>query len=116
MLNVLCQKTLEQARMEVLEETEQAIIKSQQKEYEEIMNAELIVAQRYEATELRCKEEGQRRKVQNKARKEQKKSAHEKVNARMMAKDWMTSLREDAMTQLCAQGVLVPSRERAMHE
>lgn len=29
MLNVLCQKTLEQARMEVLEETEQAIIKSQ---------------------------------------------------------------------------------------
>ena len=31
MLNVLCQKTLEQARMEVLEETEQAIIKSQQK-------------------------------------------------------------------------------------
>lgn len=28
MLNVLCKKTLEQARMEVLEETEQAIIKS----------------------------------------------------------------------------------------
>ena len=56
--------------MEVLEETEQAIIKSQQKEYEEIVNAELIVAQRYEAAELRCKEEGARRKLQNKARKE----------------------------------------------
>jgi len=76
MLNVLCSKTLEQARMEVLEETEQAIIKSQQKQYEELVNAELIVAQRYEAAELRCKEETQRRKVQNKARKEQKKSAH----------------------------------------
>jgi len=70
MLNVLCSKTLEQARMEVLEETEQAIIKSQQKQYEEMVNAELIVAQRYEAAELRCKEETQRRKVQNKARKE----------------------------------------------
>ena len=116
MLNVLCQKTLEQARMEVLEETEQAIIKSQQKEYEEIVNAELIVAQRYEAAELRCKEEGARRKLQNKARKEQKKSAHMKVNARMISKNWMMGLREDAMKQLCAQGVLVPARERAMQE
>ena len=34
MLNVLCSKTLEQARMEVLEETELEIMKSQQKEYE----------------------------------------------------------------------------------
>ena len=34
----------------------------------------------------------------------------------MIAKDWMTGLREDALTQLCAQGVLVPKRERAMQE
>ena len=34
----------------------------------------------------------------------------------MLAKNWMTGLREDAMSQLCAQGVLVPKRERAMHE
>jgi hypothetical protein len=51
MLNVLCSKTIEQARMEVLEETELSIIKSQQKEYEEIVNAELIIAQRFEAAE-----------------------------------------------------------------
>jgi hypothetical protein len=51
MLNVLCSKTLEQARMEVLEETELEIMQSQQKEYEEIVNAELIIAQRYEAAE-----------------------------------------------------------------
>lgn len=63
MLNVLCSKILEQSRMEVLEETELAIMKSQQKEYEEIVNAELIIAQRYEAAEQRCKEEGQRRNV-----------------------------------------------------
>jgi len=33
MLNVLCEKVLEQARMEVLEENELAIIKKQSKEY-----------------------------------------------------------------------------------
>ncbi len=49
--------------MELLEETEFEIIKSQQKEYEEIVNAEIIIAQRYEAAELRCKEEADRRKV-----------------------------------------------------
>ena len=37
--------------MEVLEETELEIIRSQQKEYEEAVNAELIIAQRYEAAE-----------------------------------------------------------------
>lgn len=51
MLNVLCSKTLEQSRMEVLEEHELAIIKSQQKMYEEMVNAELVTAQRFEAAE-----------------------------------------------------------------
>ena len=44
MLNVLVLKTLEQARMEVLEEEELKIMKEQKKEYEEIRNAELIEA------------------------------------------------------------------------
>ncbi len=44
MLNVLVEKTLEQAQMEVLEEHELAIIKLQQEEYSEIRNAELIEA------------------------------------------------------------------------
>ena len=48
MLNVLCSKTLEQARMELLEETELSTIMKQKKEYEEVRNAELIEAQRNE--------------------------------------------------------------------
>jgi hypothetical protein len=48
--------------MEVLEEKELEIISAQQKEYEEQVNAELIIAQRYEAAEKRCKEEVERRK------------------------------------------------------
>lgn len=94
MLNVLCSKVIEQARMEVLEETELKIIKSQQKEYEEIVNAELIIAQRFEAAEERCKEEISRRNIQNKARKEEKRAAHQKLNARSIAKNYLTGLRE----------------------
>jgi hypothetical protein len=44
MLNVLCLKTIEQARMEVLIEEELRVIKWQAKEYEEVRNAELIEA------------------------------------------------------------------------
>ncbi len=44
MLNVLVRKTLEQARMMVLEEEELRVMKEQKKEYEEIRNVELIEA------------------------------------------------------------------------
>ena len=98
MLNVLCTKTIEQARMELLEETEFAIIKSQQKEYDEIVNAELIIAQRYEAAEQRFKEENERRKIQNKARKDEKKAAHQKINARTITKGYLSGIREQAMS------------------
>ena len=47
--------------MEVLEENEIAIMKKQKKEYEEIRNAELIEAQRFEAAEARFKAEKERR-------------------------------------------------------
>ena len=55
MLNVLVRKTLEQARMLVLEDEELRVMKDQKKEYEEIRNAELIEAQRLEAAEERRK-------------------------------------------------------------
>jgi hypothetical protein len=64
MLNVLIEKTLDQARMEVLEEHELSIIKQQSKEYQEIRNAELIEAQRFEAAEARVAAEIARRGIQ----------------------------------------------------
>ena len=50
--------------MEVLEEEELKIMKEQKKEYEEIRNAELVEAQRFEAAESRVKAEIDRRGVQ----------------------------------------------------
>ena len=64
MLNVLIEKTLEQAQMEVLEEHELAIIDFQSRQYQQLRNAELIEAQRYEAAEIRIEEEISRRAVQ----------------------------------------------------
>lgn len=49
--------------MEVLEENELLIIKQQAKEYQEIRDAELIEAQRYEAAEARVAAEISRRGV-----------------------------------------------------
>lgn len=97
MLNVLCMKTLEQARMEVLEEEELRIMDEQKKEYEEIRNAELIEAQRFEAAEARIKAEQDRRKVQQKARKDQRRLAHQKHVSRVKAKKSMLGLRERAL-------------------
>ena len=109
MLNVLCTKTLEQARMEVLEETELEIMKSQQKEYEEIVNAEIIMAQRFEAAEQRCADEIDRRQLQNRARKEDKRSAHKKINARAISKNYLAGLREQALGELSAICLLYTS-------
>lgn len=53
MLNTLVSKTLEQARMLVLENEELRIMKEQKKDYEEIRNSELLEADRLEAAEIR---------------------------------------------------------------
>jgi len=53
MLEALCGKVLERARMEVLEEEELRIIKEQQRGFEQVRNAELIEAQQLEAFESR---------------------------------------------------------------
>lgn len=64
MLNTLVSKTLEQARMLVLENDELRIMKEQKKDYEEIRNSELLEADRLEAAEIRRQEELNRRKTQ----------------------------------------------------
>ena len=116
MLNVLVLKTLEQARMEVLEEEELKIMKEQKKEYEEIRNAELIEAQRFEAAEGRVKSETDRRGVQQKARKVQRKLAHQKFVSRVLAKNYMKGIRETAIQQLADVSMFEPKLERDLHE
>lgn len=86
--------------MEVLEENELAIIKQQSKEYQEIRNAELIEAQRFEAAEARVAAEISRRGVQQKARKSERKAAHQKHVSRVVAKRHLEGLRQVAYRAL----------------
>ena len=116
MLNVLVLKTLEQARMEVLEEEELKIMKEQKKEYEEIRNAELVEAQRFEAAESRVKAEIDRRAIQQKARKVQRKLAHQKHVSRVLAKNYLSGLRENAIQCLSDLSMLEPKIECDLHE
>ena len=102
--------------MSVLEEEELKIMKQQQKEYEEIRNAELIEAQRLEAKELRLKKEIDQRKVQQRARKEERKAAHKKYISRVMAKKYLLGLRENGFSALKDQGLMVKPMEMVMHE
>ena len=46
----------------------------------------------------------------------EKKSAHQKVNARVVSKQYMMGLREDAMSELCAMGVLIKPRNRSIEQ
>lgn len=56
-LEVLVGKTVEQGLLEVMEEEELANLRSQQREFEELRNAELVEQQRLEEQERRHREE-----------------------------------------------------------
>ncbi len=102
--------------MEVLEEEELRIMDEQKKEYEEIRNAELIEAQRFEAAEARIKAEQDRRKVQQKARKDQRRLAHQKHVSRVKAKKSMIGLRERALQTLADMKLMEPESECNLYE
>lgn len=56
-LEVLVGKTIEQSLIEVMEEEELAALRKQQREYEELRNAEKVEQQRLEEQERRLREE-----------------------------------------------------------
>lgn len=56
-LEVLVGKTIEQSLIEVMEEEELANLRKQQREYEELRNAEKVEQQRLEEQERRLREE-----------------------------------------------------------
>ena len=115
-LSVLCGKTLEQARMEVLEEEELREMHNQQRHFEEVRNAELAEAQRLEAVELRRKQEIDRRKTQQKTRKQERVAAHMKYVSRVTAKNFLYHLKGHVFQDLNAQGVLPNPVQIRLHE
>ena len=84
-LEVLVGKTIEQALLEVMEEEELSNLRTQQRRFEELRNAELVETQRLEEQERRHREEKERRmKQQTDVLKKEKETA-EKIAARAFA-------------------------------
>lgn len=102
--------------MEVLEENELKIMDNQKKEYEEVRNAELIEAQRFEAAEARVKAEQDRRRIQQRARKDQRRLAHQKHVSRVMSKKYLVGLRENAIQHLADMGLLHTKTECDLYQ
>lgn len=100
-LSVLCGKTLEFARMEVLEEEELRVMREQQKHFEDVKNAELLEQQRMEQAEQRKKQEFERRKNNEREKKRLRILAHKKLVARVIAKRYNSGMKELVQGYLC---------------
>ncbi|CAD8109707.1 unnamed protein product [Paramecium sonneborni] len=86
-LQVLVGKSVEQARMELIEELEREELRIQKAAFEKKRNAELMVTQRMEAAYVRRKEERERRVLQHKLYQDQMKLSQQKFIARTLSKN-----------------------------
>jgi hypothetical protein len=99
-LAVLCGKTLEIARMEVLEEEELRVMRQQQSHFTDLNKTELSDAQRMEQMEQRKLQEFERRKALERERKKNKIAAHRKICSRTLAKGYTGDLKASAVGYL----------------
>jgi len=106
-LSVLCGKTLEFARMEVLEEEELRTMKGQQQHFTELNKTELTDAQRMEQMEQRKLQEFERKKALERERKKNKIAAPRKVCARTLAKSYMSNIQKCSFQYLKDVGYFV---------
>ncbi|KAL4465527.1 hypothetical protein ABPG72_001630 [Tetrahymena utriculariae] len=105
-LQVLVGKTVDQARMELIEEYEQAELKKHKAQFEIKRNAELMVTQRMEAAYIRRQEEKERRNWQHKLNRDQQKFAHKKLISRQLIKRALSDLKQNSLNDLENQGFL----------
>lgn len=82
---MLVGKTVEQALLEVMEEEELANLRAQQRQFEELRNAELVETQRLEEQERRHREEKERRMRQQAEVLKKEKETGDKIAARAFA-------------------------------
>ena len=97
-------KTVEQALMEVAEEEELAEIREQQREYEELRNAEMIELQRLEEQERRLRAEKDRRMKQSLDALQLEQDVAQKIAARAFAKAYLQDLVPSVFNNLRENG------------
>ncbi|CAD8098498.1 unnamed protein product [Paramecium primaurelia] len=105
-LQVLVGKSVEQARMELIEESEREELHIQKAAFEKKRNAELMVTQRMEAAYVRRREERERRLLQHKLYQDQMKLSQQKYIARVLSKLVMKGVNSRILNDLQNLGVL----------
>ena len=111
-LEVLVGKTVEQGLLEVMEEEELANLRSQQREFEELRNAELVEQQRLEEQERRHREEKERRMKQQKEILRKERETSDKIAARAFAQSYLADLVPSVFGTLSDNGYFYDPVER----
>ena len=99
-LSVLCGKTLEIARMEVLQEEEISEMKRQQESFATMKRNEEKEISSLEEAEQKRLDAYQAKKNLERSKRETKKQAHKKVVSRALAKNYTSQLKINALTYL----------------
>ena len=114
-INVLTFKTLEEARMEVLEEEEIKEMKRQMQDFEKVRNRELEIVQKLECQTIRKEEEKIRRNEERATRMEMSKIYQKKLISCVFAKNYLKNLKNFALKDLEQNGVLRKKEENEYH-
>ncbi|XP_064618021.1 radial spoke head protein 3 homolog B-like [Liolophura sinensis] len=115
-LEVLVGKTVEQSLLEVMEEEELYNLRSQQRAFEELRNAELVEQQRLEEQERRHREEKERRMKQQREILRKEKETAEKIAARAFAQSYLADLVPSVFGTLSDNGYFYDPVERDVEQ
>lgn len=115
-LEVLVGKTVEQSLLEVMEEEELANLRSQQRAFEELRNAEFVEQQRLEEQERRHREEKERRMRQQREVLRKEKETAEKIAARAFAQSYLADLVPTVFGTLSDNGYFYDPVERDIEQ
>lgn len=111
-VEVLVAKTLEQAQLEVIEETELGLLAQYRQEFEERRNAELTEVKRLESLENRRAEEKSRRLNEQLRIQYEKEQAAEKVAARAFSQAYLRNLIPSVLDELADNGFIYNAVEK----
>lgn len=104
LLEVLCGRTLDQSRVEVLEEEELRVMSERQVELDQIKAKELEEVQAIEARERKLMEENEKRKNEFRAVKIKAIESHKLVVSRILAKEYTRKLGAHGIEKLGEMG------------
>lgn len=96
-LQVLVGKSIEHARIEVIEEFEAKVLADHKKKFVQLKEAELMETQRLEAARERKNDEIDRRNLQMRTTKTQLIMTEKRLIARRFAKRFLTSFKRDTL-------------------